>query len=236
MSDTPSAAKKRILAIGDIHGCLTALQTLAERVPFRPESDILVTLGDHVDRGPDSKGVIDWLLAWEGERVSLRGNHEIMMFEARAGVGWARGWDQVGGRETLDSYGPDSKVGDIPAEHWDFLESLVPFHETETHFFVHEMSSRIGNSQINLRRPCIGRNIITLRSIRAARSWFAATLRKKTGYPNSMGTPPASTPGFMAKVGSPVWTSSAISTGRLTNEVNFKTAFWSRICRLRLVF
>ena len=129
--------QKRVLAVGDIHGCLTALTTLAKAVPFRPESDLLVTLGDYIDRGPDSKGVIDWLLEWEGERVSLRGNHEIMMMEARAGIGWAKGWDQVGGRETLESYGRGAKVADVPDHHWEFLDSLVPYFETENHFYVH---------------------------------------------------------------------------------------------------
>ncbi|MEM7013708.1 MAG: metallophosphoesterase family protein [Verrucomicrobiota bacterium] len=135
MSDESPAAKKRVLAIGDIHGCLTALQTLAEHVPFRPESDLLVTLGDHVDRGPDSKGVIDWLLAWKGVRVSLRGNHEIMMQEARGSSAWVDGWRACGGAEALASYG--GGIEDVPQAHWDLINQLLPYYETETHFFVH---------------------------------------------------------------------------------------------------
>lgn len=130
-------AGKRVLAIGDIHGCLTALKTLAKRIPLNPESDFLVVLGDFVDRGPDSKGVIDWLLNWEGEKVCLRGNHEIMMLEAAAGGKWASGWEFYGGRETLESYGDGATFDDVPEEHWDFIGSLEPYFEIDTHFFVH---------------------------------------------------------------------------------------------------
>jgi serine/threonine protein phosphatase 1 len=52
----------RVLAIGDIHGCSTALETLLESVKIQPD-DTLVTLGDYGDRGPNSRGVIDRLLA-----------------------------------------------------------------------------------------------------------------------------------------------------------------------------
>jgi serine/threonine protein phosphatase 1 len=74
----------RYLAIGDIHGCFTALRTLAEFVPIGPE-DRLITLGDYVDRGPDSAAVIDWLIHREeqGGLVAIRGNHEVMMMLAR---------------------------------------------------------------------------------------------------------------------------------------------------------
>src|SRR5262249_22446677 len=81
------ATAMRHLAIGDVHGCLTALRRLAEFVPFDPGEDVLVTLGDYVDRGPDSRGVLDWLIAYKGKGklVPLRGNHEVMMLAARDG-------------------------------------------------------------------------------------------------------------------------------------------------------
>src|SRR5437588_408890 len=70
----------RVLAIGDIHGCLTALDTLLGFVRPGPD-DQLVFLGDYIDRGPDSKGILDRLveLRKSGTVVCLRGNHEIMM-------------------------------------------------------------------------------------------------------------------------------------------------------------
>jgi serine/threonine protein phosphatase 1 len=70
----------RILAIGDIHGCERAFDSLIAAVDLQPE-DRLVTLGDYVDRGPDSKGVINRLITLHdtGQLVALRGNHEVMM-------------------------------------------------------------------------------------------------------------------------------------------------------------
>ncbi len=126
----------RILAIGDIHGCRTALETLADYVGFQPD-DMVVTLGDYVDRGPDSKGVIECLLEWQQRYrlIALRGNHEIMMVEARQSRSMLTSWLGVGGAETIDSYG--TSFDDVPDAHWTFMESTRPYYETETHFFVH---------------------------------------------------------------------------------------------------
>src|SRR5690242_9506638 len=100
----------RILAIGDIHGCLTALDTLLDAVAPEPD-DQIIALGDYVDRGPDSRGVLDRLIAlYAGGRVvPLRGNHDVMMMEARKGRDL--GWLLVGGKQTLLSYGfTDSEI------------------------------------------------------------------------------------------------------------------------------
>ena len=74
----------RTLAIGDIHGCLTALKTLLDFVAPAAD-DRLIALGDYVDRGPDSRGVLDFLIALHagGRLVALRGNHDEMMADAR---------------------------------------------------------------------------------------------------------------------------------------------------------
>jgi len=131
----------RLLAIGDIHGCLTALETLAAFVPFTDE-DMLVTLGDYVDRGPNTREVIDWLIARHatGRLIPLRGNHEIMLLEARESVAELRFWLRYGGREALAAYSdaPDVSLADISVSHWRFIESDTRrCHETETHLFVH---------------------------------------------------------------------------------------------------
>jgi serine/threonine protein phosphatase 1 len=132
----------RHLAIGDIHGCFRALTTLAAFVPFGPD-DVLVTLGDYVDRGPDTCAVLDWLIATQQTRrlIPLRGNHEIMMLDARDDETHLRRWLRAGGRETLESYSPRGDGGrltDVPDVHWDFLETETrDWYETETHFFVH---------------------------------------------------------------------------------------------------
>ncbi len=127
----------RLFAIGDIHGCADALRHLDRELAFSAE-DTVVTLGDYIDRGPDSKGVIDFLLELRHrcQLVPLRGNHEIMMLRARDSRSDLINWLSYGGEETLDSYGA-STFADIPDAHWDFLHSTVPFHETESDFFVH---------------------------------------------------------------------------------------------------
>lgn len=127
----------RQFAIGDIHGCLTALKRLDQELRFGPE-DVVVTLGDYVDRGPDSRGVIDYLLEL-GKRcqlIALRGNHEVMMLAARCDRTMLADWKSCGGEQTLDSYGARS-FDDLPASHWEFLEATRPYHEAEKDFFVH---------------------------------------------------------------------------------------------------
>jgi len=132
----------RTLAIGDIHGCINALQTLERFVGFN-RADTIVTLGDYVDRGPDSCAVIDWLIQAQSKLSlkALRGNHDIMMLDSRTKPDCMRDWMAAGGESTLRSYSPfDGDAGslvDIPDSHWDFLEQLLPYYESETHFFVH---------------------------------------------------------------------------------------------------
>ena len=129
----------RTLAIGDIHGCLTALTTLLDFAALAPE-DRLVTLGDYVDRGPDSCGVLDLLidLYAKGRVVALRGNHEEMMVDSRTDEVTRSMWLACGGRETLASYGASSRLNLVPPAHWLFLEkTCINWFETERHFFVH---------------------------------------------------------------------------------------------------
>jgi len=127
----------RHFAIGDIHGCITALTTLVDFVELRAD-DTIVTLGDYVDRGPDSRAVMDFIinLGQTHQLVALRGNHEIMMLDAREKDSWLRPWLSYGGEETLQSYG--GSFDDVPDTHIDFLENkLQPYYESETHIFVH---------------------------------------------------------------------------------------------------
>ena len=132
----------RTLAIGDIHGFLNALEALVEFVS--PSSDdTLITVGDYVDRGPDSVGVIEWLIQKfdDGQLVPLRGNHDIMMLDALDGGDWAGGWESFGGYRTLESYrqrGFDPQNDGLPERHRQFLESdCRKIHVTDNHFFVH---------------------------------------------------------------------------------------------------
>src|SRR5262245_54896096 len=113
----------RTLVIGDIHGCLHALDCLLTAAEVRHD-DLLITLGDYVDRGPHSKGVLDRLLALR-ERcrlVALKGNHDLMMLAAREDLQHFNEWLASGGKDTLQSYGPDiawpALAQAVPAEHW----------------------------------------------------------------------------------------------------------------------
>lgn len=129
---------KRFIAIGDIHGCSKALAALIELI--RPTlRDTLVTLGDYVDRGPDTKGVLDLLIGLEGRchLVPLMGNHEEMMLGARAGRSGLEFWLRFGGDTALDSYGPGRNMNLVSQEHWAFLERLRLYHESDHYFFVH---------------------------------------------------------------------------------------------------
>jgi serine/threonine protein phosphatase 1 len=132
----------RVLAIGDIHGSIVALETLLEAVAPTPK-DLLVTLGDYVDRGARSREVIDRLIALQatGRLVALLGDHDQMMLDAREDVAKLVEWSRGYGTKTLASYstrgGPGS-LGDVPPTHWQFLErDCRDWFETDTHFFVH---------------------------------------------------------------------------------------------------
>ncbi len=127
----------RVLAIGDVHGCSDAWDALLEIVAPGGD-DQLITLGDYVDRGPDSRGVLERILKLEQtlRLVALRGNHEQMMLDAREHD--FDFWYACGGRETLRSYDAAESLDCVPQEHWDFIEKrCVNYYETETHFFVH---------------------------------------------------------------------------------------------------
>ncbi|MGK7903968.1 MAG: metallophosphoesterase family protein [Hormoscilla sp.] len=131
----------RILAIGDIHGCATALDTLLAAVAPQRE-DTIVTLGDYVDRGPDSKGVLDRLISLHetGRLVALRGNHELVMLKVASSSQYESCWRRLGGEETLDSYSNSGqgKITDIPREHWHFIKNVCrDYWESDRHFFVH---------------------------------------------------------------------------------------------------
>ncbi len=127
---------KRIIAIGDIHGCLYSLQRLLEKLELQ-KTDQLVFLGDYIDRGKHSKAVIDYLLKLRERHHSfyLMGNHERMFLDF-LDTGDPSLWLQNGGTAMLESYG--SKDGrDLPEEHIAFMKSCRYYIETEHYFFAH---------------------------------------------------------------------------------------------------
>ncbi|MFT5527036.1 MAG: serine/threonine protein phosphatase 1 [Pirellulaceae bacterium] len=126
----------RTIAIGDIHGCATALETLIEKLA-PTEADCVITLGDYVDRGPESRRVVDLLLDLETrcELIALLGNHELLMLRSMEHPTAHMLWMQVGGVQTLDSYG--GSLDKMPPEHLEFFHRLVPYHETDEFLFLH---------------------------------------------------------------------------------------------------
>lgn len=126
----------RTIAIGDIHGCVLALEAILESIQPQPD-DRLVFLGDYVDRGPDSRGVIELVMAtaYRCRIVPLLGNHELMLVAARESPQFVPFWLQCGGQQTIDSYGGD--LAQVPTEHWDFFESCRRHFETDSHLYFH---------------------------------------------------------------------------------------------------
>ena len=128
----------RVIAIGDVHGCATALRRMLELIAPNP-NDTLVILGDCIDRGPDSRGVIDQVLALrkQCELVCILGNHEEMMLNFLDGRWQPDDWLECGGLATLKSYTSRRDQKDIPSDHVDFIRTWIDCYQTDTHFFVH---------------------------------------------------------------------------------------------------
>lgn len=131
----------RTLAIGDIHGCSTALEVLLREVEPKA-GDRIVFLGDYIDRGPGSRQVIDRLVELSDQflTVFLRGNHEVMIPEARMDPLKASLWQSYGGLDALASYGAEFRqdwAAAIPGTHWAFLEKTVRYFESADKIFVH---------------------------------------------------------------------------------------------------
>ena len=131
-------ASGRTIALGDIHGCASALELLLSTLDLTA-NDTLVMLGDAIDRGPDSRGVLDQLLAI-GEvchLVPILGNHEQMLLDAVEGKMPLQDWLVHGGAETLDSYGEGAALAEVPEKHLDFVYAWGDYHQTDDHFFAH---------------------------------------------------------------------------------------------------
>jgi serine/threonine protein phosphatase 1 len=144
---------RRVYAIGDIHGCDAQLANLyeiiAEDLARRPvDQPMLLHIGDYVDRGADTAGVLRRLLRGSPvagmEVVNLVGNHDETMLHALSGDRpAATDWLFAGGRPALESYGidPDSPreswPANVPPEHLDFLRNLTLTHREDGYFFVH---------------------------------------------------------------------------------------------------
>jgi serine/threonine protein phosphatase 1 len=134
-----------LYAIGDIHGCLDFLERLIDRINPDLTSDRLVFIGDYIDRGPQSKGVVDYIvrlkhLASPGQIICLKGNHEAMFLDFLQGA--AAGLFLFnGGLSTLEDYWGDAWVDRedlvLPPDHAQFYQDLQLYYETPGYIFVH---------------------------------------------------------------------------------------------------
>jgi serine/threonine protein phosphatase 1 len=132
----------RLFAIGDIHGCATALRVILTAINLRP-GDKIVGLGDYINKGPDTKAVIDQLiqLSDKGVLVPLRGNHELKLLEAGRTKQLQTTAGMLVDSHTLNSYGNGADIRDlscIPDHHWAFVqEACLNWFVSEHHIFVH---------------------------------------------------------------------------------------------------
>ena len=135
----------KIFAIGDIHGCLGKLRPLIQNINADPENDIIVFIGDYIDRGSAAREVVDYVIGLKAEYknvVCLLGNHEYMFLRYLDGLDEEM-YLSNGGSATLFAYAvslsetPQERKAKIPREHLKFFESLLPHYETDNYLFVH---------------------------------------------------------------------------------------------------
>ena len=151
------SASERIYAIGDIHGRLDLLEraiaAIQRDVKENGPAALTVTLGDYIDRGPQSCGVLERLIEspFPTSYVALKGNHETLLEAFLADPATGPYWRQQGGLETLQSYGihvgglmgvgfataRDQLRAALPAAHVQFLSSLKTSFTRGRYFFCH---------------------------------------------------------------------------------------------------
>jgi serine/threonine protein phosphatase 1 len=135
-------AKSFTYAIGDVHGSLSLLRDLIERCRKHAggAAATMVFLGDYIDRGPDSAGVIDLIMALQSELrehlIALKGNHEAVVVDVIDGEAEAEFWLSQGGTQTLGSYGV-TDADALPRAHIKWLRSLRTRYDDGRRFFVH---------------------------------------------------------------------------------------------------
>ena len=136
-----SKTTKRQIAIGDIHGCIELLRDLLEyQIKFDPATDELIFLGDYIDRGTDSKKVVEYLSnlkdAYPDRVILLKGNHELLAY--RAFLSDSKNelffWAMEGAQYTIKSFGGFEQAREILMP---FINSLQIYYETADFIFVH---------------------------------------------------------------------------------------------------
>ncbi len=130
---------KRTFVIADIHGCSKSLKALIEDQLQPGNEDQFIFLGDYIDRGPDSKGVINYLIYIKENfknSVFLRGNHEQMFLDAQTSIPAHDRWITNGGKEVMTSYGLKNH-DHVPYHVHEFLSKTWYYFQEERYIFVH---------------------------------------------------------------------------------------------------
>jgi serine/threonine protein phosphatase 1 len=131
-----------VYAIGDIHGSLHKLRDLMMLCERHADGRTasFIFLGDYIDRGPDSRGVVEALMDMQSRQpdrvIALKGNHEAVALEVVDGETEAELWLREGGTATLRSYDIDD-ARDLPDEHVAWLRALPLCYDDGRRFFVH---------------------------------------------------------------------------------------------------
>lgn len=130
---------RRRFAIGDIHGCRKTLQRMVEGILQLDQHDTLFLLGDYIDRGPDSKGVLDYLIQLCESEYDIRpilGNHEAMLLNSAVNKSESHIWYGNGGWATMHQFGADTP-DQIPLIYRNFLRKMPYILTTNDYVFVH---------------------------------------------------------------------------------------------------
>jgi len=131
--------EKRLFAIGDIHGCFDSLRELVEHKINIGKSDKLVFLGDYIDRGDQSRKVIDYIIGLKDKDfdiTTLIGNHESMLLETLVNEDFLPEWIRNGGSATLKSFGIKS-IKQLGQSYIDFFKALQYYCLIDNFLFVH---------------------------------------------------------------------------------------------------
>ena len=130
------AGRQLTFAIGDIHGCLDQLRVLLREIETYAPAGRVIFLGDLIDRGPDSRGVVEFVMAGPSKPgwtwLTLKGNHEEMLWGASSGESDVDWWLMNGGQETLVSYN-----GVVPGRHLKWIKELPTILVERHRIFVH---------------------------------------------------------------------------------------------------
>lgn len=167
----------RLFVISDIHGCLDQFKALMDKINYRPNVDMLILLGDYIDRGPKSKEVVEMILHMVNNEkvIALRGNHDqrfIDLMKTKHSKVYKE-FLKYGGIEALRSYYPNYKNESMNAildflnqeyySHIQFLKRTLYYYENDHFIFVHaglnpkfrNWRNQPSSDLLNIREPFI---------------------------------------------------------------------------------